>query len=258
MSDDPALRDRFIIRAKAQAERPEFERCIAVTQVICDALACGIRAEAEIFQAAYADPSGQEYWNAYLSEPILAVSLAYLLSAHGAENAGSLKYHKAAIIHAFRSAAGAGERWFTGDTGLLLPLEPGQVDFDELKVNVDPLAAIEWLLGKPRRRDLVPNSLRQHLHRLRTCETPAAPGRELASSSSPPGRGADSLERRRGPKPVVFERVRDRMLEDLRLGQCTTEGLESAKEIELESTYGASRDICRKARNRALSEFVRN
>jgi hypothetical protein len=69
-----------------------------------------------------------------------------------------------AIIRAFRDAAEAGERWFTGETQLLLGVEDGQTNFEGLgKVKVHPRGAVEWLLSKPKREHLVPQSLRRFL-----------------------------------------------------------------------------------------------
>ena len=53
MSGDPAVKQRFLEQARSLSERPKFVRYRAVTQLICDALAFGIRDEAEIFRAAY-------------------------------------------------------------------------------------------------------------------------------------------------------------------------------------------------------------
>ena len=56
-----------------------------------------------------------------------------------------------AIIRAFRDAAEAGERWFTGDTTPLLAVEDGQTNFEGLaKIKLYPRAAVDWLLSKPR------------------------------------------------------------------------------------------------------------
>ena len=142
----------------------EVFRCLQVTLLICETVAFGVRAEAEIFQAAYGDPGGRKYWDAHLSEPIPVYSLAHVLSAHVAEKVEQLEMARIAIIRAFRDAAEAGERWFTGDTTPLLAMEDGQTNFEGLgKLKVHPRDAVEWLLSKPKREHLVPNSLRRFL-----------------------------------------------------------------------------------------------
>src|SRR5476649_2324196 len=78
-SNEPALKQQFLVRAKAMSELPEVFRCQRVTQLLCEMLAVGVRDEAEIFQAVYGDPDGREYWGAHLSEPIGAYSLAQKL-----------------------------------------------------------------------------------------------------------------------------------------------------------------------------------
>lgn len=164
MGDHQALKQQFLNRAKALSKLPEVFRCPQVTRLICDTVAFGVRAEAEIFLAAYGDPGGQKYWDAHLSEPIRVYTLAYILSAHLAESVQDLEMAKIATIRAFRDAAQAGERWFTGETTPLLALEDSQTNFEGLgKVKVHPRAAVEWLLSKPKREHLVPGSLRRFL-----------------------------------------------------------------------------------------------
>jgi hypothetical protein len=63
-SNEPALKQQFLVRAKAMSELPEVFRCQQVTQLLCDMLALGVRDEAEIFQTVYGDPGGREYWGA--------------------------------------------------------------------------------------------------------------------------------------------------------------------------------------------------
>jgi hypothetical protein len=132
MNDDRALEQRFIDRAKALSNVAEVFRCSKVTLLICDMVAFGVRAEAKIFEAAYGDPSGQKYWDAHLSEPIRVYTLAHVLSAHLAEQPEQVEMARIAIIRAFRDAAEAGERWFTGDTTPLLAVEDGQTNFEGL------------------------------------------------------------------------------------------------------------------------------
>jgi hypothetical protein len=164
IGDQQALTQQFLDRAKALSKLPEVFRCPQVTQLICDTVAFGVRAEAEILLAVYGDPGGRKYWDAHLSEPIRVYTLAYTLSAHLAESVQELEMAKIATIRAFRDAAQAGERWFTGETTPLLAVEDNQTNFDGLgKVKVHPRAAVEWLLSKPKREHLVPGSLRRFL-----------------------------------------------------------------------------------------------
>jgi hypothetical protein len=162
MNDDRALEQQFLDRAKALSNVAEVFRCLEVTILIGDMVAFGVRDEAKIFEAAYGDPSGQKYWDAHLSEPIRVYTLAHVLSAHLGEQAEQVEMARIAIIRAFRDAAEAGERWFTGDTTPLLAVEDGQTNFEGLaKIKLHPRPAVEWLLSKIKREHLVPKSLQK-------------------------------------------------------------------------------------------------
>jgi hypothetical protein len=164
MSGDPAVKQRFLEQARSLSERPKFVRYRAVTQLICDALAFGIRDEAEIFRAAYCDPSGSDYWEAYLSVAIPVFSLANVLAAHSSKNIEDLENRQFATLRAFRGAAEAGESWFVGATKPILVVEEfGQTHEGLSKVRVQPRAAVEWLLSKSIFEHLVPESLNQFL-----------------------------------------------------------------------------------------------
>jgi hypothetical protein len=63
--------------------------------------------------------------------------------------------------------------------------------------------------------------------------------------------------RRRGRKPLKFDRVLAAMRADLARGE-KPEDLADLTEKELAGRYGASRDTCRRARDHALSENVEN
>jgi hypothetical protein len=159
-----ALKRQFLEHAKALSPLDEVFRCRQVPQLLCDMLAFGIRAEAEVFENAYGDPQGREYWGTLLSEPVRVYSFAHVLAVHVAENAEQLDMARIAIIRAFRDAAEAGEQWFVGETGPILAMKDGQTDFANLiKLKVFPRPALEWLMSKPRRRHLVPDSLRAFL-----------------------------------------------------------------------------------------------
>ena len=159
MGDDQALKRQFLVRAKALSEQPEVFRCVAVTQLIGETVAFGVRAEAEVFQAVYGDPGGQKYWEAHLSEAIPAAKLAHLLAVHLAENAERLSVWKSAILLAIRDAAEAGERWFTGETAPQLAVNYDPTNFEGIyKVKIHPRSAVEWLLSKPKREHLIPTA----------------------------------------------------------------------------------------------------
>ena len=163
-ANELALKQQFLDRAAALSNLPEVFRGTQVALLICDAVALGVRAEAEIFQAFYGDPAGRKYWQAHLSEPIRVYTLAHILSPHLAESVEQLEMAKIAIICAFRDAAVAGERWFIGDTTPLLAVQDGQTNFAELaSIKVRPRAAVEWLLSKPKREHFVPEFLRRFL-----------------------------------------------------------------------------------------------
>jgi hypothetical protein len=166
MGGQEALRQRFIDRAKALSEKHEVFRCRGVTELIRDAMAFGVPAQSEIFEAAYGDPGGRKYWDAILSEPTAVDALARLLSVHTAENGQQLEYGKIAVLRALRDAAESGDISFIGDTAPLLAVDendPTRIN-GLVKVKVHPRAAAEWLLNRPMREHLVPDSLAQYLH----------------------------------------------------------------------------------------------
>src|SRR5262245_46882984 len=86
---DPArqlvLKNEYVTRAKALSTLPEAYRGALLRSLLAEALAIGIRAEAEFFLAVYGDPSGRKYWHAQLSEPILLYKFAYTLAVHSGE-----------------------------------------------------------------------------------------------------------------------------------------------------------------------------
>jgi hypothetical protein len=167
-TDDQAsrlvLQNEFLARAKSLANLREVYRSSLVTQLVRESLAVGLRLEAKIFEAAYGDPAGREYWKGQLSEPILVYKLADVLSVHSAENADQQESARIATVLAFRDAAEAGEDWFIGDTRALLVLKNRERNFTSLgEIKVHPRAAVAWLLAKPKRMHLVPESLQRFL-----------------------------------------------------------------------------------------------
>jgi hypothetical protein len=187
MDGDPGAEQRFLEQAKALSERPNFVRYLAVTQLICDAVAFGIRDDAELFLAAYDDPKGNDYWEAHLSVAIPLLTLANLLSAHSSKNIEELENRRFATLRAFRGAAEAGERWFVGATEPLLAVEEfGHTPEGLSKARVQPRPAVEWLLGKPIFRYLVPESLELFL-RNETITAAATEKRPEALDAQLPG-----------------------------------------------------------------------
>ena len=76
-ANELALKQPFLDRAKALSKLPEVFRCPQVTLLIAESVAFGVRAKAEIFDAAYGDAGGRKYWDTYLSEAISVYSFAY-------------------------------------------------------------------------------------------------------------------------------------------------------------------------------------
>jgi hypothetical protein len=217
MNSDPAAKQRFLEQAKVLSERPKFVRYLAVTQLICDALAYGIRDEAEVFLAAYDDPKGKEYWEAYLSVAISVLTLANLLSAHSSKNIEELENRRFATLRAFRGAAEAREPWFVGTTDPILTVEEFGETYEGLsKVRVQPRAAVEWLLGKPIFEHLVPESLQLFLQNktiaaATTEKISKALDAQLLAGRSPGGEPLASGRRKSRPE---FDRAR-RVIEKL-------------------------------------------
>jgi hypothetical protein len=131
-----------------------------MTALIADSVGLGVPADVDYFMAAYGDSAGRDYWNAHLSEPMRVGAFAYLLSVHLPLKAEQLEAAKIAITPALRDAAVAGERMFVGDIEPLLAFESPRYEFSVLmNVKVRPRAAVDWLLSKPKREHLVPDSL---------------------------------------------------------------------------------------------------
>jgi hypothetical protein len=218
MSSDPAVKQRFLEQAKALSGLSKSARYRAVTQLICDAVAFGIRDEAEIFRAAYGDPHGKDYWDAYLAVAIPVSELASVLSTHTSKNFDELVYRRFASLLAFRRAAEAGERWFVGATESILAVEEFGETYDGLsKLRVQPRAAVEWLLSKSIFEHLVPESLHRFLQNekpiiatAKTEKISEALDVQLPVGTSPRERAAQPRNKSR----PAFERAR-RVIEEL-------------------------------------------
>lgn len=283
-----ARRQRFIDQARDASQIPEAHRPIVVTQLVRDAAALEGPVEAEIFQAAYGDPTGKVYWEFQVSEPISVVTLAHILAAHSAKNLKELDANIVLAVRAFRDAARVGETWLYGDTSSLLRVDDVQDSFEGLSaVLVDVRAAVNWLLSKPRREHLVPASLRQYLASLslpktassdRTMEpkegaqapagehTPSegssAPAVALVTSkarSSTRAQMVGGMERKRGRPPVKRSAVIQAIRADLQSGKIDKKGLHDMPDKEATGIYGdphrARRTIVREARDFVLSEI---
>ncbi len=195
------LKNEFLARAKSLSNLPELYRGPQLTLLFAEALAIGIRAQAEFFLAAYGDSTGREYWSAQLSEPILLSKFAYVLAVHLAERADQLEPVTVAIIWAFRDAAEAGEDWVVGDTASLLTLNNRQRSFESLgKVKVHPRPAVLWLLSKPKRQHLIPMSFRSFLQINQIADEPRPLTERIAE------RTADDYfndQQRQGRRPTI-------------------------------------------------------
>jgi hypothetical protein len=78
-------------------------------------------------------------------------------------------------------------------------------------------------------------------------------------SPSPPASDGDEktvAPRKSGPKQTVRPRIEEAMRLDIKEGRRTLKSLEAMLEKEMEAQYGASRDSCRKARRKVLSELI--
>ena len=233
MNGDPAAKQRFLERAKALSELSKPARYLSVTELICNAVAFRICNEAEVFLAAYDDPKGKEYWEAYLAVAISVSLLANVLSAHSSENIEDLEYRRFATLRAFRGAAEGGERWFAGAIEPLLAVE----EFDQIpdglgKVRVQPRAAVEWLLGKPIFEHLIPEPLRLFLQNetitaaVTTEKIPEALDAKLLADNSPRDPGTKPRTKSR----PAFERAR-RVIEKLHPDGVPDQATESNKRL---------------------------
>ncbi len=167
--------------------------------------------EAEIFQTAYGDPLGRDYWHAWLSEPFHPLRVADLIATHAAPSEPLFQCTEAQILSGLFTANFA-----------------------------NTSSAIDWLIDTPHIAHLVPASLREYLS-VAVAPTSAAAERTRRQE------GADQpqhplLLRRRGPKPKVFRRVIDKMK-----AMSETE-LAAMKIVEMAAVFKASPDTCRRAR----------
>jgi hypothetical protein len=78
--------------------------------------------------------------------------------------------------------------------------------------------------------------------------------KDTHSVANSPTPARTHLARPRGRKPKKLARVKEAMMEDIRLGRQTPNGLKNMLEKDLVAGYGVSRDTARKARDAVLSE----
>jgi hypothetical protein len=172
--------------------------------------------EAEIFQAAYGDPLGRDYWRAWLSEPFHPLQVAELIATHAAPSEPLFQCVQAQILSVLLTANFA-----------------------------NTSSAIGWLIFTPHIAHLVPTSLREYLS---GAEAPMAAETGAAVEHAPPRRP------RRGRPSVVGPRVEREMRDAIENGEMTRDQLGAMFEKNLEQRFKACRDICRNARNTVLSD----
>ncbi len=218
-----SLREVILARATRAKELQEPQRRLAVKGLMHERfrahpLVSGPLervAEAEIFQRAYEDPSGELYWRAWLysNEP---ESLPDLLAAHTATNEESYARTKAALKEALNT-----------------------------KLELDVAVGLHWLIGNPNTARYVPKSLREHLQKPGHSAPSDVPEHKQTVSKS-----LNTRPKKRGPKPIKFERVCNEMRRIIRDG-----GKLPQREKGLASLFGVSRDTCRRASKQIDSEI---
>jgi hypothetical protein len=170
--------------------------------------------EAEIFQAAYGDPLGRDYWRAWLSEPFHPLRVADLIATHAAPSEPLFQCTEAQIL---------------------------SVLFTAIFANTS--SAIGWLIFTPRIAHLIPASLCEYLS---GAEAPTAAETGAVVEHAPPrgpGRVSD-----------VRPRVEREMRDAIENGEMTRDHLRDMFEKKLEQRFKACRDTCRKARRTVLSD----
>jgi hypothetical protein len=208
----------IVAQAELCANSNEAVRCAIVTSLIGQSRSFWCGTDEEIFAAAgYRDAN--EYWHVATSEPMEALSFAHLLAIHLIDPREGLisEFDKRTVTRmsidaALCQALKTGESWFIRD-----PHKPDGAPDNLNYFMLHPRPAAEWFLARPKRRHLIPPSFRAFLE----------PGKR---------------ERRHGPEPVVFRRVRDEMKK-----RCP-EHLARMKVTEMQTVFTASPDTCRRAR----------
>lgn len=116
--------------------------------------------EAEIFQAAYGDPLGCDYWRAWLSEPFRPQRVADLIATHAAPSEPLFQCIEGQIFSVLLTANFA-----------------------------NTSSAIGWLIFTPHIAHLVPASLREYLSG--ASKTAADTGQPVKKTGRPSGTGRE-------------------------------------------------------------------
>ncbi|MEJ0096221.1 MAG: hypothetical protein WDN46_23235 [Methylocella sp.] len=155
--DDRSIRDKILGRAGAARSFGEPGKRFSVKGLIKESFApsdpfaaeplpwCS---EAEIFEKAYGNPLGPDYWDAWLFGAQSRAELADLMAAHCATNQDQFTRVKSTIL------------------GELTP-QPQKSWREE----------VEWLIANPNTRTFVPDSLREFLDPQSPRKGTGAPGR---------------------------------------------------------------------------------
>ena len=156
----------ILAQAAGLANSPEAIRHTSVTFLIGKSRGEGFEIEEEICKAAgYRD--ADEYWHVATSEPMKALSFAHLLSVHLIDPTERLsEFDRRSLVlqrieSSLQFAFKTGEIWFIKDP---LPSDGGGTG-DLKALMLHPRAAAEWLLNRPKRKDLVPPGLKAFLGR---------------------------------------------------------------------------------------------
>jgi hypothetical protein len=239
--DTRSIRDRMLAQAAAAAKFPEPKRRWAVLglmrqrfqpQTIGEAvqqaqdLAEGKETSAshctedEVFEAAYGDASGRDYWDAWLFEGRPVEELAKLLAAHCAAS----EHEFQAAFSELKEALGRQSHDTSGDS-------------------------IRWLISNPNTSHLVPAGLIAFL-RPETRAAPALPAtHERPLENKPRNASPVSSISKTRPSPV-----KDRVKEGM--AQMDNDALLKMLGKEMADHFCASRTICNEARSEVLSANV--
>ena len=133
---------RLLNMAKTVRSWRPYQSRYAVKAIIHDRFRTGLDlkepqvdcTESDIFEAAYGDPDGREYWDSWLFERMPARDLADLVATHSASSEAELAKNRSNILRALES-----------------------------EIQKHPRDAAEWLAQNPNTRHLVSDSLRRHL-----------------------------------------------------------------------------------------------
>jgi hypothetical protein len=120
----------------------------------------------------------------------------------------------------------------------------GALEYSHLQVKKDDVAR-QWPFG----RGVFPDDLPPTFDAEGGCESPEAIAKPVSVLSN---------VRKRGRRPKKREQVKEAMRLSIQEGRQTSAGLRAMLEKNLASTYVASRDTVRQARNELLSEFDEN